>query len=166
MDSIKINKLLNKLSQILLCTIWTDKGLFDCRVWAQQGRGGATGKTTKWSSPLVPVQPDSEFGWKASNRLIMQPQAHFPLLGECCPSSASEGACWTLTSSQWQRLTVGRRIRTVDSCHIAGKGSHGTPSITGCNCGSASVCLLNNTFRSHHSHSSTDNNKTGNGLSL
>jgi len=28
----KIIKLLNKLSQILLCTIWTDKGLFDCRV--------------------------------------------------------------------------------------------------------------------------------------
>jgi hypothetical protein len=27
-----INKLLNKLSQILLCTIWIDKGLFDCRV--------------------------------------------------------------------------------------------------------------------------------------
>jgi len=27
-----INKLLNKLSQILLCTIWTDKGIFDCRV--------------------------------------------------------------------------------------------------------------------------------------
>ncbi len=27
-----INKLLNKLSQILLCSIWTDKGLFDCRV--------------------------------------------------------------------------------------------------------------------------------------
>jgi hypothetical protein len=26
------NKLLNKLSQILLCTIWIDKGLFDCRV--------------------------------------------------------------------------------------------------------------------------------------
>jgi hypothetical protein len=28
----KINKLLNKLFQNLLCTIWTDKGLFDCRV--------------------------------------------------------------------------------------------------------------------------------------
>ncbi len=28
----EINKLLNKLSQILLCTIWTDKGFFDCRV--------------------------------------------------------------------------------------------------------------------------------------
>ena len=28
----QINKLLNKLLQILLCTIWTDKGLFDCRV--------------------------------------------------------------------------------------------------------------------------------------
>jgi len=27
-----INKLLNKLLQILLCTIWIDKGLFDCRV--------------------------------------------------------------------------------------------------------------------------------------
>ena len=27
-----MNKLLNKLSQILLCTIWMDKGLFDCRV--------------------------------------------------------------------------------------------------------------------------------------
>ncbi len=27
---VEINKLLNKLSQILLCTIWTDKGLFDC----------------------------------------------------------------------------------------------------------------------------------------
>ncbi len=52
----QINKLLNKLSQILLCTIWTDKGLFDCRVLAQQGRGGATGSTTKWSFPLVTVQ--------------------------------------------------------------------------------------------------------------
>ncbi len=29
---LQINKLLNKLLQILLCTIWTDKGLFDCRV--------------------------------------------------------------------------------------------------------------------------------------
>ena len=28
----RVNKLLNKLSQILLCTIWIDKGLFDCRV--------------------------------------------------------------------------------------------------------------------------------------
>jgi hypothetical protein len=27
-----INKLLNKLLQFLLCTIWTDKRLFDCRV--------------------------------------------------------------------------------------------------------------------------------------
>jgi hypothetical protein len=30
--NIEINKLLNKLSQILPCTIWTDKGLFDCSV--------------------------------------------------------------------------------------------------------------------------------------
>jgi len=30
--TLEINKLLNKLSQILLCTIWIDKGLFDCRV--------------------------------------------------------------------------------------------------------------------------------------
>ncbi len=102
LDVYQINILLNKLSQILLCTIWTDKGLFDCRVWAQQGRGGATEKTTEWSSTLVPVQLDSEFSWKASNRLIVQPQAQFPLLGEDCPSLASEGACWTLTRSQWQ----------------------------------------------------------------
>ena len=98
----QINKLLNKLLQILLCTIWTDKGLFDCRVWAQQGHGGATGKTTKWSFPLVLVRQDSGFNWKASNRLIVQPQAHFPLLGECCLSLAFEGTCLTLTSSQWQ----------------------------------------------------------------
>jgi len=32
LDKINLNKLLNKLSQILLCTIWTDKGLFDCLV--------------------------------------------------------------------------------------------------------------------------------------
>ncbi len=50
-------------------------------------------KTTKWSFPLVPVQLDSGVNWKASNRLIVQPQAHFPLLGECCLSLASEGAC-------------------------------------------------------------------------
>ncbi len=31
-DICKINKLLKKLSQILLCTIWTDQGLFDCHV--------------------------------------------------------------------------------------------------------------------------------------
>ena len=58
-NPIEINKLLNKLSQILICTIWTDKGLFDCRVCAQQGHGGATGKTTHWSFPLVTVQEDS-----------------------------------------------------------------------------------------------------------
>ena len=78
----QINKVLNKLLQILLWTIWTDKGLFDCHVWAQQGHNGATGKTTKWSFPLVSVQQDAGFDWKASNRLIVQPQAHFPLLGE------------------------------------------------------------------------------------
>ena len=27
----QINKLLNKLSQFLLCTKWIDEGLFDCR---------------------------------------------------------------------------------------------------------------------------------------
>ena len=59
-------------------------------------------KTTKWSFPLVPVQQDSGVNWKASNRLIVQPQAHFPLLGECCLSLASKGACLTLASSQWQ----------------------------------------------------------------
>jgi len=92
--------LINKL-QILLCTIWTDKGLFDCRVWAPQGRGGATGNTTKWSFPLVTVQGDSGFDWKFSNRLIVQPQAHYPLLGESYLNLASGGACLTLTSSLW-----------------------------------------------------------------
>jgi hypothetical protein len=58
---LQINKLLNKLLQILQCTIWTDMGLFDCRVWAQQGRSGATGKTIMWSFSLVTVQPDSGF---------------------------------------------------------------------------------------------------------
>ena len=28
---LQINKLLNKLSQFLLCTKWIDEGLFDCR---------------------------------------------------------------------------------------------------------------------------------------
>ncbi len=69
--------------------------------WQQQGRGGATGSTTKWSFPLVTVQGDSGFNWKASNRLIVQPQAHFPLLGECCLSLASEGTCSISTSSGW-----------------------------------------------------------------
>ena len=55
--------------------------LFDCRVWAQQGCGGETGKTIRWSFPLVTVQPDSGFNWKASNRLIVHPQAHFPPTG-------------------------------------------------------------------------------------
>jgi hypothetical protein len=31
-ETSQIKKLLNKLLQILLCTIWTDKGLFDCHV--------------------------------------------------------------------------------------------------------------------------------------
>jgi hypothetical protein len=30
-NELSINKPINKLSQILLCTIWIDKGLFDCR---------------------------------------------------------------------------------------------------------------------------------------
>ena len=71
-------------------------------MWAQQGCGGATGKTTRWSFPLVTFQQDSGVNWIASDRLIVQPQAHFPLQGECCLSLASKGACFTLTSSQWQ----------------------------------------------------------------
>jgi hypothetical protein len=42
----KINKLLSKLPLILLCTIWIDDSLFDCRVLPQQGRNGATGSGT------------------------------------------------------------------------------------------------------------------------
>jgi len=82
----QINKLLNKLLQILLCTIWIDKGLFDCRVWAQQGRGGATGKIMKWSFPLVTVQGDSGFDWKASNRLtaLSTMEAKITALSACC----------------------------------------------------------------------------------
>jgi hypothetical protein len=56
----------------------TDMGLFDCHVWAQQGRNGVTGKTMQWLSPLVSVQQEAEFDRKASNRLIVQPQAPSP----------------------------------------------------------------------------------------
>ena len=62
---IEINKLLNKLLQILLCTIWIDKGLFDCRVWSQQGRDGATGWTTKWLKPWSGLSL-----WYQSNRTL------------------------------------------------------------------------------------------------
>jgi hypothetical protein len=62
-------------------------GSFWLRVWAQQGRGGATGKTIRWSFPLVTVQLDSGFNWKASNRLIVQRQAHFRLTGRVLPQS-------------------------------------------------------------------------------
>ncbi len=58
-----INKLLNKLPLILLCTIRIDEGLFDCRVLPQQGRDGATGSGpvgAEWHqqgpTPLVSVQ--------------------------------------------------------------------------------------------------------------
>jgi hypothetical protein len=40
------NKLLYKLSGILLCTIVIDDSLFDCRVLPQQGRNGAAGLGT------------------------------------------------------------------------------------------------------------------------
>ncbi len=53
-------------------------GLFDCHFWAQQGRNEVTGKTMQWFSPLVSVQQDAEFSRKASNRLIVQPQAPSP----------------------------------------------------------------------------------------
>ncbi len=43
-----INKLLNKLPLILLCTIRIDNSLFDCRVLPQQGCNGAT-----WSGTWV-----------------------------------------------------------------------------------------------------------------
>ena len=43
----------------------------------------------EWSFPLVSVQQDAGFDWKASIMLIVQPQAHFPLLGEVCLSLAS-----------------------------------------------------------------------------
>ncbi len=66
-------------------------GSFDCRVWAQQGRNGATGKTTQWFSPLVSVRQEAEFGWKASNRLIVQPQAPSPWQGGVYLSLASWG---------------------------------------------------------------------------
>jgi hypothetical protein len=48
----KMNKLLNKLSQFLLCTKWIDESLFDCRVYttARSQRGG--GKTFLSVSPF------------------------------------------------------------------------------------------------------------------
>ena len=71
---------------------------------------------------MVTVQQDSGFNWKAGDRLIVQPQAHFPLLGECCLSLASEGTCLTLTSSQWQLGVVvfWRRIHLLMTYWIPG----------------------------------------------
>jgi hypothetical protein len=46
-DASQMNKLLNKLPLILLCTIRIDDSLFDCRVLPQQGRDGATGSGTR-----------------------------------------------------------------------------------------------------------------------
>jgi hypothetical protein len=43
---VRINKLLNKLPLILLCTIRIDNSLFDCRDLPQQGCNGATGLGT------------------------------------------------------------------------------------------------------------------------
>jgi hypothetical protein len=69
----KINKLLNKLSQILLRTIWTDMGLLIavCENTARPRRGDWKNHMVVF--PLVTVQQDSGFNWKASNRLIVQP---------------------------------------------------------------------------------------------
>ncbi len=58
------------------------RGLFDCRVLAQQGRGGGDWKHHKMVFPFGNSPMGLwVFDWKASNRLIVQPQAHFPLLG-------------------------------------------------------------------------------------
>ena len=56
----EINKLLNKLSQFLLCTKGIDKHLFDCREFPQQGRTGRRGHVINVTvSPLVTIQIDS-----------------------------------------------------------------------------------------------------------
>ena len=52
------------------------------------------------------------------------------------------------------------------NCHTAGKGSHGTPNITWCDCSSALNVLRNDTCWSRHVHSSIYNNNTDNGLPL
>jgi hypothetical protein len=70
------------------------QGSFDCRVWAQQGRGGATGKPTKWSFPLVTVQGDSGFDWKASNRICLNTiQAASQHVKEWCRESEKGWTC-------------------------------------------------------------------------
>ncbi len=65
----EINKLLNKLPLILLCTIRIDDSLFNCRILPQQGCDGATGHGT-WVPH--PFGYNTERPWsfrKASSRL-------------------------------------------------------------------------------------------------
>jgi hypothetical protein len=65
----KINKQLNKLPLILLCTIRIDDSLFDCCVLPQQGRNGATGLGTGVPNPFgISLEQPKSFR-KASNRL-------------------------------------------------------------------------------------------------
>jgi hypothetical protein len=122
-----INKLLNKLSQILLCTIWTDKSLFDCRVWAQQqqGRGGATGKTTMWSFPegrtrdlchnMVPYYHSSEICHTIQCCLWClvrhHRRCHTP------PATSPVSRCWNRTSRKDQEHRIqGAHVYTT-SCY-------------------------------------------------
>jgi hypothetical protein len=48
----EINKQLNKLPLILLCTIRIDESLFDCHVLPQQGRNEATRSGTGVPDPF------------------------------------------------------------------------------------------------------------------
>ena len=70
-DSLTINKLLNKLSQFLLCTKWIDEGLFDCRDLHHSKV--ATGRREHLPdgnvSPFGNNPARQMSGWIASNRL-------------------------------------------------------------------------------------------------
>jgi hypothetical protein len=69
--NIEINKLLNKLPLILLCTIRIDDSLFDCRVLPQQGRDGVTGQGT-WVPYPFGINTERPRSFRiASNRLRM-----------------------------------------------------------------------------------------------
>jgi hypothetical protein len=67
-----INKLLNKLSEILLCTIVIDDSLFDCRVLPQQGRNRAAGLGTWVGADPFGINAERlELFRRASNKLSM-----------------------------------------------------------------------------------------------
>ena len=69
----KINKLLNKLPLILLCTIRIDDSLFNCHVLPQQGCDGATGQGTWVPCPFGYNTEIPRSFRKASSRLRVQP---------------------------------------------------------------------------------------------